>query len=75
MSTDFNGGSFGGDAEKIADDSVLECKICWHIYDPNVGDEYWQVPAGTPFSELPEQWACPNCDGVKNEFMVVEAKT
>ena len=29
----------------------LECKICWTVYDPALGDEVWQIPPGTPFTE------------------------
>lgn len=71
MSDHFFGGSYGGNAEKISDDSRLECKICWHIYDPKEGCEYWQIPAGTPFSKLPDQWTCPECDGARDDFMVI----
>ncbi len=66
-------GSYGGDNSKLSDDSKLECKICWYLYDPAVGDEYWQVAAGTPFSQLPSHWACPVCDGNRDEFLVVES--
>ncbi|MBL8566859.1 MAG: rubredoxin [Hyphomicrobiaceae bacterium] len=64
--------SYGGDAAKIDATARLECKICWHIYDPAVGCDYWQIPPGTPFSALPEHWSCPNCDGRREDFMVVE---
>ncbi|MES9960447.1 MAG: rubredoxin [Sedimenticola sp.] len=68
----FFGGSYGGDNSKIDDDTLLECKICWYVYDPAEGDDYWQIPPGTPFSKLPDHWSCPNCDGKKEEFMVLE---
>ncbi|MBS7669301.1 rubredoxin [Croceicoccus gelatinilyticus] len=71
MSDHFFAGSYGGDAARIADDSVLECKICWHIYDPKEGCNYWQIPAGTPFSKLPDHYSCPECDGRREDFMVV----
>ncbi|MEW8506398.1 MAG: rubredoxin [Candidatus Thiodiazotropha sp.] len=75
MSGDFFAGSYGGDDQKIQEESRLECKICWYIYDPAAGDAYWQIAPGTPFSQLPEYWSCPNCDGNKSDFMVVrEAK-
>ncbi|MDJ0863756.1 MAG: rubredoxin [Gammaproteobacteria bacterium] len=64
-------GSYGGDAAKLRDDSRLECKICWYVYDPGKGGGYWQIPAGTPFSKLPEHWTCPECDSNKNDLMVV----
>lgn len=72
MSTDFLPGSYGGDASKLADATRLECKICWYVYDPAEGDAHWQVPAGTPFSALPDYWSCPECDGAKHDFMVLE---
>ncbi|MEZ5849687.1 MAG: rubredoxin [Hyphomicrobiaceae bacterium] len=65
-------GSYGGDATRISSDAKLECKICWHVYDPAVGDAYWQIPAGIAFADLPEHWSCPNCDSRKSEFMVVD---
>ncbi len=71
MSSEYIPGSFGGDVSKITDKTRLECKICWYVYDPEKGDEYWQIPPNTPFSKLPEHWACPECDGNKNDFMVI----
>ena len=62
-------GSYLGDATKLADDTRMECKICWYCYDPELGDDYWQIPANTPFSQLPEHWRCPESDGDKHQFM------
>lgn len=64
--------SYGGDNSKISDDTQLECKICWYVYDPSQGDDYWHITPGTPFSKLPDHWTCPECDGQKNDFMVVD---
>lgn len=72
MNGHFFAGSFGGDAAKIGDSTRLECKICWYVYDPAKGDDYWQIPAATPFSQLPDHWTCPNCDGAREGFMVLE---
>lgn len=72
MNESFFAGSFGGDASKIGPTTKLECKICWTVYDPALGDDYWQIPPGTPFSALPDYWTCPNCDGAKDDFMVVD---
>lgn len=49
----------------------MECKICWHIYDPAQGDDTAQVPAGTPFLELPDFWRCPECDAEPNAFLPI----
>jgi len=65
-------GSYGGDASKLEATTRLECKICWYVYDPAAGDEHWQIPAGTPFAALPDFWSCPECDGRKQDFMVLE---
>jgi rubredoxin len=64
-------GSFLGDTSSIADDTRLECKICWYVYDPVEGDSVWQIPPGTPFTQLPEHWRCPECDGARHQFMVL----
>lgn len=65
-------GSFLGDTTRIGPDAVLECKICWHVYDPALGCEDWQIPAGTSFSALPDYWRCPKCDGARDQFMVID---
>ena len=49
----------------------MECGICWHVYDPAEGDPVWQVPAGTGFADLPEDWRCPNCDAPRSKFMAL----
>ena len=64
-------GSYLGYASRIADDAKMECKICWYVYDPAQGDMQWQIPAGTPFAQLPKHWRCPNCDGEAEQFMVL----
>lgn len=50
----------------------MECKICWTVYDPKQGDEVWQIPAGTPFADLPDHWRCPECDATKQDFLVLD---
>ena len=49
----------------------LECKVCWHVYDPVLGDPVWQIPPGTPFSALPEHWSCPICSTPKDDFLLL----
>ena len=71
MSEAFIPGSYGGDASKLTDETRLECKICWYVYDPEQGDDVWQVEPGTPFSQLPDYWSCPECDSDKHGFMVL----
>jgi len=58
--------------EDVTADTRLECRICWHVYDPAEGDELGQVPPGTPFSDLPADWRCPQCDAAKELFLVLD---
>ncbi|MBN0986012.1 rubredoxin [Amphritea pacifica] len=66
-------GSYLGQNDQLSDATSLECKICWYVYDPGNGDDIWQIAPGTPFSQLPEHWRCPICDGDKNQFMVLDS--
>jgi [NiFe] hydrogenase assembly HybE family chaperone len=67
-------GSFGGNSSRLDPGSVLECGVCWWIYDPALGDDTWQIPAGTAFADLPSHWRCPNCDNPPQQFMVVKGR-
>lgn len=51
--------------------TMLECRICWYVYDPDEGDPMEQIPPGTPFAELPEYWRCPQCDAEPSAFLPV----
>jgi rubredoxin len=48
-----------------------ECKVCWHVYDPALGDPIWQIPPGTPFVALPDHWTCPVCSTTKDGFLLL----
>jgi rubredoxin len=50
----------------------MECRICWHVYDPAEGDELGQVPPGIAFADLPADWRCPNCDADREGFLVLD---
>lgn len=44
------------------------CQVCDYIYDPEQGDPTQNIPPGTPFEDLPEDWECPDCGVGKDEF-------
>ncbi|MBM4032937.1 MAG: rubredoxin [Planctomycetes bacterium] len=44
------------------------CTLCGYIYDPDDGDPENDVPRGTPFEDLPEEWVCPDCGASKEDF-------
>jgi len=48
-----------------------ECTVCGYIYDPEVGDPESNIPPGTPFEKLPDDWQCPVCGASKDEFQKV----
>lgn len=73
MSQAFFAGAYGVDDSRLPPDAKLECKICWHVYDPAEGDDVWQVAPGTAFAELPDFWSCPQCGAPKRDFLVLDA--
>jgi len=44
------------------------CMVCGYVYDPEQGDPESDIPAGTSFENLPEDWVCPVCGAAKSEF-------
>jgi len=46
--------------------SRFRCPGCGYTYDEAQGHPHEGFPAGTPFSEVPEDWACPDC-GVRDK--------
>lgn len=45
-----------------------KCTICGYVYDPEMGDLDNDIPAGTAFADLPDDWACPICGASKDDF-------
>jgi rubredoxin len=50
-----------------------ECLVCGYVYDPEQGDPDSDIPPGTPFEQLPEDWVCPACGATKDMFEKVAA--
>lgn len=48
------------------------CDVCGYIYDPSAGDPDNDVAAGTAFTDLPDDWVCPECGAGKDDFSVQE---
>ena len=44
------------------------CTVCGYIYDPVKGDEDGDIPPGTPFEEIGDDWLCPVCGVDKEAF-------
>lgn len=61
-----------GLAARLEDQTRLECRICWYLYDPQAGDPDAQVLPGTPFLALPDYWRCPQCDAEPHTFLPLD---
>ncbi|MGD9579959.1 MAG: rubredoxin [Vampirovibrionia bacterium] len=48
------------------------CNVCGYVYNPDKGDLLGDIPAGTAFENLPDDWTCPACGASKDEFSKVE---
>jgi len=44
------------------------CTVCGYVYDPAAGDPTHDIPAGTAFDKLPDDWRCPVCGVGKDSF-------
>lgn len=44
------------------------CTVCGYVYDPQKGDADGGIAAGTAFEDLPDDWRCPVCGAVKDDF-------
>ena len=46
-----------------------KCKICGHIYDPDLGDPMGGIEPGTAFEDISDDWKCPICGVTKKDYM------
>ncbi len=46
--------------------SRFVCPSCQYVYDEATGDPHEGFAAGTAWSEVPEDWCCPDC-GVRDK--------
>jgi rubredoxin len=37
------------------------CPGCGYVYDERQGDPHEGFAPGTPWSQVPDDWACPDC--------------
>lgn len=44
------------------------CTVCGYVYDPGQGDPEADIPPGTSFEDLPDDWTCPICGVGKEDF-------
>ena len=46
----------------------MQCSVCMWIYDPASGEETQNVAPGTPWSDVPADFLCPECSMGKDVF-------
>jgi rubredoxin len=51
-----------------------ECTSCGYVYEPSKGDNNRNIPPGTPFEELPNDWRCPVCGVRTSQFENIGAR-
>ena len=44
------------------------CKVCAHIYDPDLGDLDAGILPGVSFENLPSGWTCPTCGSTPDKY-------
>jgi rubredoxin len=52
--------------------SAFRCEVCGYEYDEDLGDPREGFPPGTPWTDVPDDWACPDC-GVREKVDFVES--
>jgi rubredoxin len=52
--------------------SRYRCDSCDYVYDEQAGDPREGFAPGTAWSEVPDDWACPDC-GVREKIDFVPA--
>lgn len=57
---------------RIGPMTSMQCKVCWYVYDPREGCPEWNIPEGTPFLELPEEFSCPRCGNPPSAFIPLD---
>jgi rubredoxin len=45
---------------------------CGYIYHEEKGDPAADIPPGTAWQDVPEDWVCPDCGTPKSGFEMVE---
>jgi rubredoxin len=49
-----------------------QCIICGFIYDEAAGLPESGIAPGTRWNDIPDDWVCPDCGAVKEDFEMIE---
>ena len=48
------------------------CLLCGFIYDEETGWPDDGIEPGTRWEDVPDDWLCPDCGAIKEDFIMVE---
>ena len=48
------------------------CLICGYIYSEEKGDADHGLAPGTRWDDIPDNWKCPECGAMKDDFEMAE---
>lgn len=51
---------------------IWQCQNCHYEYEEERGDPISDIPPGTYFEDLPDDWVCPICGASKEQFTKTE---
>jgi len=51
-----------------------QCEVCSYVYDEQAGEPREGFPAGTSWSDVPDDWCCPDC-GVREKVDFIALDT
>lgn len=49
-----------------------QCLVCSFVYDEATGLPEEGIVAGTRWSDIPDDWSCPDCGVMKADFEMME---
>ncbi|MDI9348190.1 MAG: rubredoxin [Methylacidiphilales bacterium] len=52
---------------------ILMCTVCGWTYNEALGAPDEGIAPGTRWADVPENWTCPECGAVKDDFQMIEA--
>ena len=57
--------------DKLTDYQKYICLLCGFIYDEALGWPEEGIEPGTRWEAVPDNWVCPECGAMKNDFQMV----
>ncbi len=48
------------------------CVLCGYVYDEEMGWPEDGIKPGTRWKDVPDDWLCPDCGAMKEDFEMVE---